>query len=287
MNKGFLNRVACLLVACFYLAAISASPAWAQSSMAKVGEVTILEGAASVVRAGAADSKALGLGDAIYQNDTVTTGAGGKLRITFLDRSIVSIASNTSLQVTEYLYDPQQQTRSSGLTLLWGKVKCLVNDLAGYKAKKFTVTTSTAVAGVRGTDFLVWAVNDQETQVAGFDKTIDVSNAQGVGTGVIVTPKTLTKVGKNQAPTTPEVIPAALLAILLDGFLAIDAAAGGAAAGTGAGPGGGAMAGVSSTTALIAVGGILVLGGVLAITASSGDDGGSTSSTEHHSHPSY
>ena len=291
MNRGTVNRILCLVVTCVYLTAISASPALAQSSMVKVGEITVMEGDATVVRAGTSASKTLGLGDAVYQNDMITTGAGGRLRITFLDESIVSIASNTSMKVTEYVYDPQQQTRSSGLSLLWGKIKCLVNDLAGYKSKKFTVTTSTAVAGVRGTDFVVWAVNDRETQVAGFDNNVDVANARGVGTSVIVTPKTITKVEEGMSPTNPKAISAAVLGVLMEGFLAIDAAAagaaGGGAAGTGGGgAGGGSTAGITySQAALIAGGTLLAVGAVLAIASSSGDDDGgtTTTTTEHHS----
>ena len=286
MNKAIANKLACLLVACIYFTAISALPAWAQSSMVKVGEITVLEGLASVTHAGAGDSKALGLGDTVYQNDTISTGSSGKLRVTFLDGSIVSIATNSSLKVTEYLYDPQQQTRSSGLSLLWGKIKCLVNDLAGYKNKKFTVTTATAVAGVRGTDFMVWALNNQETQVAGFDKTVEVGNVSGMGTKVIITPNTITRVEEDMSPTTPKNISPAIMGVLMEGFLPMDSGVGaGMGAGTGAAPGGtgGAMAGLTYSQALIAVGGIMVIGGVIAAVASSnGDDDDTTTTTEHH-----
>ena len=197
-------------------------PAAAQNQ--QVGSVSVLEGRASVIRAGTSRTEALQVGSSLYQNDTIKTEAGGKLRVLFMDQSVISVASNTSLTITEYVFNPQEQVRSGGVKLLWGKVKCFVNDFLGYKSKKFNVQTDTAVIGVRGTVFLVWKVNDEITRAAAFQNEVTVANVARPDEYVILGPGMMSQVVGRARPTYPSKVDLKIYQLLHEGFLPVDMA---------------------------------------------------------------
>ncbi|MDY6852742.1 MAG: FecR family protein, partial [Thermodesulfobacteriota bacterium] len=184
-----------ILTAGFFLL----SPASAQAA-SKVGTVTVLKGRATITHKGRVKADVIRVGTSVYQFDTIRTQPGGKLRVVFADRSIISVSSNSSLTISEYVYSPAKKVRSGGLKLLFGKVKCFVNDLMGYRSRKFNVTTSTAVIGVRGTVFLVWVVNDRITRVAAFQNMVEVANAFNPDQYVILQPGTMTQIKRGEAP---------------------------------------------------------------------------------------
>ena len=172
MNTSKPNRsfsaiaLASLVALALVLTAITAQAA------PRVGTVTIIKGKATVTRQNRKTQK-IKVGTPIYQNDNIKTAVGGKLRVVFIDRSIISVGSNSSLTITEYVFSPAKKERAGGIRLAWGKVKCFVNNLTGYRKKKFEVRTNTAVIGVRGTIFLV-EYTDAMTKVAAFENAIEV-----------------------------------------------------------------------------------------------------------------
>lgn len=94
-------------------------------------------------------------GDPVYLQDRVHTRADSSAELLFLDNSRVKIAPNTVLEITEYLFNPDEKTRDGLFTMISGKARFLVQDLQAYKEKRFRVQTQTAVVGTRDTDFLV------------------------------------------------------------------------------------------------------------------------------------
>ena len=84
--------------------------------------------------------------------------------------------------IDQYVFAPKEKQRTSRLKLMWGKVKCFVNDMTGYKEKKYSITTNTAIIGVRGTVFVVWQLDDGSTRVAAFENDVFVET-RGMGGG--------------------------------------------------------------------------------------------------------
>ena len=73
----------------------------------------------------------------------------------FLDNSHVKMAPDTVLEITEYLYKPQEKKRQSLLSMASGKARFLVQELQDFKQKRFQVQTQTAIVGTRDTEFIV------------------------------------------------------------------------------------------------------------------------------------
>jgi hypothetical protein len=117
------------------------------------GKADILTGTVTVERAGIQD--VLKPGDPLFLKDRIQTGAGSSAEIVFADSSRMKLASNTSLEITEYLYNPAEKTRQGLISLTSGKARFAVQDLQDFRDRRFRVQTRTAVVGSRDTDFIV------------------------------------------------------------------------------------------------------------------------------------
>lgn len=209
--------ISLLLLACFLV-----WPSLSSAATERVGTVTKIEGKAFVTRQGEARALPLMLGTPIHLLDRIKSENDAKVRITFIDQSIISVGSNSALTINEYVFRPEQQERSSGMRLLWGKVKCYVNDFTGYRNQKFNVSTNTSIVGVRGTVFLVWIVNNQITRVASFKNEIEVRGVFDTSQFVVVSPNMITNILSGQVPSKPVLMTAEQLQQLQQGLLAED-----------------------------------------------------------------
>ncbi|MHC1724878.1 MAG: FecR domain-containing protein [Syntrophobacteraceae bacterium] len=143
-----MGRAASLFLAALFL--FGATYAW---SAEQVGRADSLTGKVSVERAGRQDS--LKPGDPLFLKDRIRTGADSSAEIVLADESRVKLAANTTLEITEYLYNPTEKTRSGLLSMMSGKARFAVQDLQDFRDKRFRVQTQTAVVGSRDTDFIV------------------------------------------------------------------------------------------------------------------------------------
>ena len=98
----------------------------------------------------------------LYKGDTVMTLEYGKVRFKLNDGSILSLASETKLKLTQSVYDKKKKRRSSFFQMALGKARFFVVKVLSFKRSEFKVKTPTAVCGVRGSDFIL-EVTDLET----------------------------------------------------------------------------------------------------------------------------
>lgn len=101
------------------------------------------------------------LGASVKTGDTIVTGDKGKVDLQFNNGSSIRISPATTLDFAKIAYNSNGSTDTQ-ISLASGKVFANVN-----KAKKddsFSVVTPTAIAGVRGTSFIV--ENDIKTNKA-------------------------------------------------------------------------------------------------------------------------
>lgn len=210
-------------IAVIVILVFSISPEATAAKRVKVGSVEQVIGRASVTHHKEKKSIVIRAGMPIYQMDTIKTQPGGKVRVAFLDQSVISVASGTKLVITEYVFNPDKKERRGRLSILWGKVKCLVNDVAGYRTKKFNVTTHTAVIGVRGTDFLVWVPTKGKTTVAALKNAVDVASTIDKVKTYLLEPGNFSDILMGKAPTAPAKIPPEMYKTLLDGLMPSDA----------------------------------------------------------------
>lgn len=168
-----------------------------------VGTVAAVRGTASVGRGDVRTAAAVGM--PVQLGDQLSTGADGQLRVLFRDDSVVDLSENSSLVVDQQVFDPAGGTFTSLLKLVGGKARSLVSEYYRNPGAAYQIETPTAVAGVRGTSFLVAYDPDADaTEVIGIHGQIEVrSLAARAAETVYVTEQETTTVSRGQAPTAP------------------------------------------------------------------------------------
>ena len=130
-------------------------PAVAFSQVA--GKLTRVEGRVDILRTGTEAAVPANTGDSLSIGDILRTKSDGRAEITFIDNSVMSLSPKSRLGIDEYLYKPGEDRREASLKLYRGKsgfkVPKAVYSAAG---SKFEMKTRTAVAGVRGTEGIIY-----------------------------------------------------------------------------------------------------------------------------------
>jgi hypothetical protein len=114
------------------------------------GSVTVEHINAVVVQASlSAQPGQAKVGDAIYLGDIVTTGADGKVAITFADDTAFDLSNNARMVMTEFVFDPNSKANSTLLSLTKGTFTFVAGKIA--KSGDMKVDTPVATMGIRGT----------------------------------------------------------------------------------------------------------------------------------------
>ncbi len=134
---------------------LAATPLYAASADAQTaGEVKALIPEAS------RNTQPVNVKDSLNWNDLLKTGAQGRLRAGLTSGSILSLGSNSELQVVQHDAVSQQ----TSLVVNYGKLRNQVNKITKPDGK-YEVKTPNAVIGVVGTDFYVGYENRQTTVI--------------------------------------------------------------------------------------------------------------------------
>ena len=136
-----------MLLSCTFVAA----PIWA----ADVGRVKTVTGAVHIERGG---QRLPATVDARIQSaDTVVTGAGSSVGMTFLDDSRLAAGPNSTLVIDRYAFDRTTHAGTMDATLKRGTLAIVSGRMVKQSPESLTVKTPVLVLGVRGTEFLVSA----------------------------------------------------------------------------------------------------------------------------------
>lgn len=168
-----------------------------------VGNIATVSGQAEVGRSGnftaATAGMSVQLGDELRTKD-------GRMRVVFQDDSVLNLAENTTLTVDDQVFQPEQGTFKSLMKVIRGKVRATVGSVYQKPGAEYEIETPTAVAGVRGTTFIVsYDENDNTTEVLGVRGKVHVRGLnERLGDGVFITAREVTEVNKNGNASRPE-----------------------------------------------------------------------------------
>lgn len=180
---------------------------WAEPLLAQgvrsIGSVSELVGQCLVSRHGETEPRPLTLGAELYEGDSVRTAAGARLKLEFIDGSVVQLGEGTELALEWFLYAPEEQTQNVLLQASAGIFRVIAELLLPRSA--FVVQTATAAASVRGTDWIVEAAPGA-TAIVVLDGRVAVRNAVPTVSGeVVLQPGEGTTVEAGLAPRPPSV----------------------------------------------------------------------------------
>ncbi len=160
-----------------------------------IGEIVGLEG--TVFKKGVSDEnyKTVILNDKLLIGDEIRTSNEGKVKILFVDDSIVHISPKSKFSVEKYSVDQKNQQRAVSLKLVSGKMRSWVHSVFN-KQSTFELYTPTATVGVRGTEFII-SIDEEgnSTEIGVIDGLVSVKNLNdSVGLDVLLKTKTFTRI---------------------------------------------------------------------------------------------
>ena len=120
-----------------------------------IGEITELTGSATVVRTSGA-TESLSLGDPIFLGETLRTGAGSSVGVTFIDDTLFSLSEDARLVIDQLIFNPGGGGNELSLSLLQGAASFLAGQIAPSDGAGMKVTTPVATIGVRGTQVVMF-----------------------------------------------------------------------------------------------------------------------------------
>ena len=200
MESDDMKKCRCLIVAITALCMVLPVSAYAEQ---EIGKITKLKGTALIYRESAAKPIEAFMGMPVQQRDRITTKADSRVRIELNDGSVLSLGENGDLNLNEFEFDQKEKKRKAFFGVALGKLRVFAMDLLRFREKSFRVNTPTAVVGVRGTVFLVWVKSQTITQVACFDRTVEVANLFKPSEYVVLTKNLATNILKGKTPSRP------------------------------------------------------------------------------------
>ncbi|WLD57105.1 FecR domain-containing protein [Salinispirillum sp. LH 10-3-1] len=157
------------------LAAVTvlALPASANQQAALVVRTT---GTVSVVDPDSTDGRALTRRDAVSVGQTVVTGNNSAATLRFSDNSLVDVRANTRLIIRQHSFDIDQPTGGSTLLeITEGGIRAVSGLIGQHNPPAYTVQTSAATIGIRGTEFEVLHSLTTGTDTAIFNGIVEVA----------------------------------------------------------------------------------------------------------------
>src|SRR5690606_34258508 len=84
----------------------------------------------------------------------VIAAKDARAKIVMVDKNILNISPETKITIEKYKFDSSKDEKNVSLNVLYGKVRSTVKQKYDGEKNTFNIKTPSAVAGVRGTDFL-------------------------------------------------------------------------------------------------------------------------------------
>lgn len=190
-RRAWLRWMLGVLASCIFV-----RPLAAQSAR---GEVVRIRGRAS--KSGPAGESVLAPGEPLFVGDTIATGDDGRVDVRFGDGSMLTVGPSSRIQIARYAPDAPAGRVEALLSLLDGILRMVVGS--GQRWDRFAVETTTSVASVRGTEWLVEATEGRSA-VFVLRGQVEVASRATVDGSVTLLAGEGCDVSAGSAPTAPK-----------------------------------------------------------------------------------
>jgi tetratricopeptide (TPR) repeat protein len=132
----------------------------------------------------------------VNEGDRIKTGSDGRIELSLQDGSRLNMGNNTEMEITRFLVDKDK--RNGTIFVVRGKLRAAIAKFLGRTDMR--VKTPTAVAGIKGTDFIV--MNEGKANVFfGQEGSVDVRGKDRES--VALSANTMTENTQGHAPISP------------------------------------------------------------------------------------
>ena len=127
---------------------------------ASIGNVMALRGEATVTRGNTVTIN-MKAGMSLLQGDKIITKERTRVQIILKDNTIITIGSKSSFSFDTFFYDGTKKSKLK-IKARRGFFRSVTGKIGKIAPERFTVETSSATIGIRGTDFSVTITDDSE-----------------------------------------------------------------------------------------------------------------------------
>jgi hypothetical protein len=139
-----------------------------------VGEITRVAGDVILIHKNSRTGYRAVEGAGLFEDDTIVTLADSHAALKMADASFITLSPETRLILAKSVYAPEKNIRSTFVEMILGKTRFVVQSLVKSRRSEFKVKTLTSVAGVRGSDFIIYATASATEITALADTRIEV-----------------------------------------------------------------------------------------------------------------
>ena len=139
-------------------------------------------------------------GHILRQSDIIVTGKRGRVRLSMSDGSRVYISPKTRISLKQYARKGKS-TLVARFDMFWGKARFWVQKLTTRKSR-FDVHSTTAVIGVRGTDYEVSIPMPKNADSMAFDSQLSLDSLPPAPTNVSLESGAVVVTGSNGSQQT-------------------------------------------------------------------------------------
>ncbi len=143
----------------------------------------------------------LRVGDRVFQNERIETGADGRTQLIFLDETTITVGPNSAVVLDTFVFDPDRGRHSVVIQATHGVLRFVSGS---GNSSAFEIRTPVATVGVRGTVLDILVARDGATTVLVVEGAADL---RSLGSGRL---EALNRVGlastvasRQSAPTPP------------------------------------------------------------------------------------
>jgi hypothetical protein len=200
-SKTLINIISIALFTALMLSAGNASGV----AKKEIGNVKNKKGSANILR----ETQKIKIykNESVFKEDTVKTLDKSRVKILFVDDSLLMIGENSVILVSEYFKGTDKKAGKSVFNLVDG----VINVIVGKKG--FEIHTPTAISAARGTSYLLW-VEKGKTGMAVTEGTVKFKNSEEtVGGELIITAGKMSYVAKGKPPTSPVITPPEIIKV--------------------------------------------------------------------------
>lgn len=174
------------------------------------GVLRVVKGDVQVKNAKGETAKAR-IGGKVFPKDTVITGKDARAKIVMVDNNEINVSPDSQIEIQSYEFDPNGGKKDVLLNVIYGKVRSKVEQKYDGRTSKFQIKTPSAVAGVRGTDFMMgFNRTDSTSQVVTFEGRVEFGTpgpGGTIGNAVFVSPGMTAAVNAGAPPSIPTAMP--------------------------------------------------------------------------------
>lgn len=150
------------------------------------------------------------VGKKVVQGDSILAGADSRAKIVMSDKNVINISPDSKIVIEKYENDGKDR-KNVELNVVYGKVRASVEQKYDGEKNTFNIKTPSAVAGVRGTDFITgYNPGTRVSQIITFSGTVAVGQPGPNGSirnPVFVQPGQMTEAGAGAPPAAPKPVP--------------------------------------------------------------------------------